>query len=145
MGPIILILAYLGFILALEFFQNDFPGAQHWEAKGLRATWLTVAQLPLLLLLAGKNNLIGYLVGASYERLQIFHWYVGRTMLLTATLHGAYQAYGWNKYGLLQIEISTDSCIPTGERVFRGMLSSCKSLTLYRLRDLDASFLVSVQ
>lgn len=114
-GIIILVLTYLSFVLGLEFLNVDYDGAQYWEARGLRAGWLTVAQFPLLILLAGKNNLLGYLVGVSYERLQVLHRWVSRVFLLSATLHGAYQAYGWKEYGLLQIEISTDSCIPTGE------------------------------
>ena len=114
-GSIILVLTYLGFILGLEFYDFNYPGAQYWEALGLRASWLTVAQFPLLILLAGKNNLIGLIIGISYERLQILHRWVARVMLLTASLHGAYQTYGWSQYGVLQIEISTDSCIPTGK------------------------------
>ena len=114
-GVIALILVYLAYVLGLQFYNVDYTGAQYWQARGLRATWLTMAQLPLLLLLAGKNNLVGYAVGVSYERLQVLHRWVARVMLLTATLHGAYQAYGWSEYGLLQIEISTDTCIPTGK------------------------------
>ncbi|KAF3388807.1 Ferric/cupric reductase transmembrane component 7 [Penicillium rolfsii] len=113
-GSILVILVYLGYIMGLQFFDWDYPGAQYWEAQGLRAGWLTIAQFPLLLLLAGKRNLIGYAVGVSYERLQILHRWVARIMLLTATIHGGVQAYGWKKYDVMQIEISTDSCIPTG-------------------------------
>ncbi|KAJ5573960.1 uncharacterized protein N7459_008387 [Penicillium hispanicum] len=113
-GSLILILGYFGYIMGLQFFNVNYPGAQHWQAQGLRAGWLTIAQFPLILLLAGKRNLIGYAVGASYERLQILHRWVARVMLLTATIHGGVQAYGWQKYGVMKIEIDTDSCIPTG-------------------------------
>ncbi|KAJ5684889.1 uncharacterized protein N7477_001234 [Penicillium maclennaniae] len=113
-GSIMLILIYFGYIMGLQFFDWDYPGAQYWQAQGLRAGWLTIAQFPLLLLLAGKRNLIGYAVGVSYERLQILHRWVARVMLLTATIHGGVQAYGWNKYGVMNLEIDTDSCIPTG-------------------------------
>jgi hypothetical protein len=54
-GTIILLLGYLGFILGLEFYNDWVDGAQHWEAFGLRAALLTVAQLPLLILLGGKT------------------------------------------------------------------------------------------
>ncbi|KAI9845268.1 MAG: hypothetical protein M1838_001815 [Thelocarpon superellum] len=113
-GIILLLLTYLGYILGLEFYNVDIAGAQYWQARGLRAAWISVAQLPLLILLAGKNNLIGYAVGLSYERLQVFHRWIARIMLLTATFHGGFQSYGWNQYGVLQIEINTDTCIPTG-------------------------------
>jgi hypothetical protein len=113
-GSILLILIYFGYIMGLQFYNWDYPGAQYWQAQGIRAGWLTIAQFPLLLLLAGKRNLIGYAVGISYERLQILHRWVARVMLLTATIHGGVQAYGWNKYGVMRLEIDTDSCIPTG-------------------------------
>ncbi|KAJ5131625.1 hypothetical protein N7448_005783 [Penicillium atrosanguineum] len=112
-GSILLILMYFGYIMGLQFFDWDYPGAQYWQAQGIRAGWLTIAQFPLLLLLAGKQNLIGYAVGVSYERLQILHRWVARVMLLTATIHGGVQAYGWNKYGVMKLEIDTDSCFST--------------------------------
>jgi hypothetical protein len=127
-GTIILLLGYLGFILGLEFYNDWVDGAQHWEAFGLRAALLTVAQLPLLILLGGKNNLIGFLVGVSYERLQILHRWVARTLFLTATLHMANQLYGWGVYGLVSLERDTDTCWPTGTSTrlttYRSLLCS---------------------
>jgi ferric-chelate reductase len=113
-GTIILLLGYLGFILALEYINNSVPGAQHYAALGIRPGWLAIAQMPLLILLAGKNNLIGLVTGVSYERLNILHHWVARGILLMATLHIGYQTYGWNLYGLRQLEWSTDICITTG-------------------------------
>jgi len=114
-GIIIMLLTYLGFILALEFINVHVDGDQGYEALGLRATWLSMAQMPLLILLAGKNNLIGYMTGLSYERLNVMHRWVARCLLLTATFHFAYQSYGWNRLGLMQLEWASDSCTPTGE------------------------------
>jgi ferric-chelate reductase len=113
-GTIILLLGYLGFILALEYINNSVPGAQHYAALGIRPGWLAIAQMPLLILLAGKNNLIGLVTGVSYERLNILHHWVARGILLMATLHIGYQTYGWNLYGLRQLEWSTDISITTG-------------------------------
>lgn len=115
LGAIIMLLAYLGFILALEFINVHVDGDQGYESLGLRATWLSMAQMPLLILLAGKNNLIGYMTGLSYERLNVLHRWVARCLLLTATLHFGYQSYGWNRLGLMQLEWATDSCTPTGK------------------------------
>jgi ferric-chelate reductase len=113
-GTIILLVVYLAFVLGLTFFSNNIPGAQHYEAIGLRATLLSMAQLPLIILLAGKNNLIGYVTGVSYERLNILHRWVARTLFLTATIHGFAQVYGWSRYGLVTIESETDACWPRG-------------------------------
>ena len=113
-GTIILLLGYLGFILALEYINDSVPGAQHYAALGIRAGWLAITQIPLLILLAGKNNLIGLATGVSYERLNVWHRWVARGVLLMATLHVGYQDYGWNLYGLRQLEWSTDICTSTG-------------------------------
>lgn len=121
-GTILLLFAYLGFVLALEFINNDVPGAQYWTALGVRAAWLAVAQVPLLILLVGKNNLIGLVTGASYERLNVLHRWVSRVLLLLATLHFGYQSFGWNKYGIMQLEWQTDSCPPTGIAAYAVLL-----------------------
>ena len=121
-GTILLLLAYLGFILALEFINNDVSGAQYWTGLGVRAAWLAVAQVPLLILLAGKNNLIGCVTGISYERLNVLHRWVSRVLLLLATPHFGYQSYGWNKYGIMQLEWNTDDCPPTGIAAYAILL-----------------------
>ena len=120
LGTIIMLVFYLAFVLGLEFYNNNVEGAQHYEAISLRATLLSMAQLPLVVLLAGKNNLIGYATGVSYERLNVLHRWVARTVFLTSTIHGFAQIYGWSRYGLVTIESQTDACWPRGMNpVFR--------------------------
>ena len=121
-GTIVLILAYLGFILALEFINNNVLGAQYYTALGIRAGWLAIAQTPLLILLAGKNNLIGLITGVSYERLNILHRWVARGFLLLATIHFAVQNIGWSKFGLRTMEWNTDTCPPTGIAAYALLL-----------------------
>jgi hypothetical protein len=70
---IILLLLYIAFVLALEFVKQDIPGEQHNEAIGVRAGWLTITQLPLLILPSGKVNFIGLITGVSYGRLNVIH------------------------------------------------------------------------
>jgi hypothetical protein len=121
-GIILMLLVYLAFIMGLEFNDNDIAGAQHYTSLGVRASWLAVAQIPLLLLLSGKANLIGALVGVSYERLNVYHRWVSRMILLLITLHFGYQSYGWNQYGLIQLEWNTDTCPPTGIAAYALLL-----------------------
>jgi len=115
LGIFLLLLIYLAFVLALEFVEQEIPGEQHNQAIGVRAGWLTITQLPLLILLSGKVNFIELVTGVSYERLNIVHRWVARTMFLTATLHMGYQQVLWNQLGLLQLEWNTDTCPPTGK------------------------------
>jgi ferric-chelate reductase len=121
-GIILLLLAYLAFLMVLEFHDNNIAGAQHYTSLGVRASWLAVSQIPLLLLLSGKANLIGALVGVSYERLNVLHRWVARGMLLLVSLHFGYQSYGWNQYGLMQLEWETDTCPPTGIAAYALLL-----------------------
>ncbi|SMY23516.1 unnamed protein product [Zymoseptoria tritici ST99CH_1A5] len=122
LGTILLLLSYGAFVLALEFVDNNTPGARHWQALGVRAGWLAVAQMPLLVLLINKNNVIGMLTGASYERLNVLHRWSSRIMLLMAILHFGYQSYGWQKFGLTQLEWTTDDCPTTGIAAFAILL-----------------------
>jgi ferric-chelate reductase len=114
LGSVIMIVLYVAYILGLNFYQVWVQGAQHYEMIGLRAGWLALAQFPLVILLAGKNNLIGIVTGVSYERLQLLHRWVGRGMLVLVIFHWAFQSYEWSLYGLVSLESRTDQCIPTG-------------------------------
>jgi ferric-chelate reductase len=113
-GTILLVVGYLAWVILLEFMNNDIQGAQHYTSLGVRAAWLAVAQVPLLILLAGKNNLIGLVTGVSYERLNVLHRWVARVLLFLATLHVIFVHLAWNAYGLKDLEYSTDLCITTG-------------------------------
>ena len=129
-GIIVTLLAYLSFVLALEFINNDVEGDQYYQALGLRAAWLTVAQIPLIVLLAGKNNIIGFLIGVSYDRLNVLHRWASRCLFLTATMHFGYQSFGWSRLGLMTLEWNTDTCPPAGEPTF--FTHSFERLTVHR-------------
>ncbi|KAK3112317.1 ferric-chelate reductase Frp1 [Teratosphaeriaceae sp. CCFEE 6253] len=113
-GTMALLFAYLAFVLALEFINDGVPGAQFWEARGIRAGWLAVAQLPLLVLLAGRHNLVTLAAGVSYERLNVLHRWSARVMLLLALMHFGFQSRAWSAYGVMGLEWATDECAPTG-------------------------------
>lgn len=121
-GTVMLVLAHFAFVLALEFVNNNVEGAQFWQARGVRAGWLAVAQVPLLVLLVGRNNLISMFTGVSYERLNVLHRWTARIMLFLTILHFGYQNYGWTQYGLRSLEWSTDTCPPTGIAAFALLL-----------------------
>lgn len=141
LGTILLLGGYLAFCLALEFINNDVPGAQYNEGLGIRAGWLAVAQVPLLVLLVGKNNLIGLATGVSYERLNVLHRWVARMLLLLATIHFGAQAYAWREYNVFELEWTTDSCVPTGLATWVILLWMNLS-TLAPIRNLSYEFFV---
>ena len=140
-GTVILVVGYLSWVILLEFVNNNVEGAQHFTSLAIRAAWLAVAQIPLLILLAGKNNLIGLVSGVSYERLNIIHRWSARILLFLVILHVVFLHLAWNAYGLMQVEYSTDSCIPTGYATFAILLWMNLS-TIAPIRNFSYEFFV---
>ncbi|OIW32866.1 hypothetical protein CONLIGDRAFT_154650 [Coniochaeta ligniaria NRRL 30616] len=87
-GRIIFLLCYWAIIIYMMADKAVVYDFNFWERIGFRNAWVTVMQVPLLYLLASKTSILGFLAGTSYERLNWFHRWVGRTMFVTATVHG---------------------------------------------------------
>jgi NAD(P)H-flavin reductase len=80
--------------------------AYYFERIGFRGAWVTVMQVPLVTLLAGKTNIVGFLVGTSYERLNWAHRWVSRTMLVTAAVHSGFFVREWVRADFFYTELS---------------------------------------
>ena len=63
LGRVLLVLAELVLVLVLCFYKLDPSDQWQWEDVGYRTGFIAAAQLPLAILLAGKNNIIGWLTG----------------------------------------------------------------------------------
>ncbi|KAM0140302.1 hypothetical protein ACHAP3_002600 [Botrytis cinerea] len=122
LGTVMLLVLHLVWVIILEFANNNVPGAQHFTSLGVRASWLAVAQVPLLILLAGKNSPLGLVSGISYERLNVVHRWTSRILLFLVTLHVIFLHLAWNASDLGPLEYSTDSCIPTGWGAYAMLL-----------------------
>ncbi|KAF4629129.1 hypothetical protein G7Y89_g9018 [Cudoniella acicularis] len=113
-GPSIIMVAYLVLIVVCCFYRlypNDFL---QWEDIGYRSGFIAVCQMPLIVLLAGKQNIIGFLTGVGYERLNWLHRWVARALLFTVLIHFGYWMTEWAKYDYILIKIKTDSLTQYG-------------------------------
>ncbi|KAI9804974.1 MAG: hypothetical protein M1833_006277 [Piccolia ochrophora] len=108
LGRVILILSYIIVLLAFCFYKLNPSNQRNYEDIGYRTGFVTICQLPLLFLLAGKNNIIGVLVGSSYERLNWLHRWAARCLLLTATIHMGYWFGNWGRYDYITTKIQND-------------------------------------
>jgi ferredoxin-NADP reductase len=69
--------------------------AYKWEKVGFRAAWVSVTQIPFIVLLSCKFNPISILTGISYERLNWLHRWAARTVFLTLIVHWSFFYQEW--------------------------------------------------
>lgn len=114
LGRMSMIAAELVLVLVLCFYKLD-PGDQwQWEDIGYRTGFVAAAQLPLIVLLSGKRNIIGWLTGTSYERLNWLHRWVSRILFLTVTIHMGFWFANWNRYDYIKVKLTTDPITQRG-------------------------------
>ena len=114
LGKTILNLGNLLVVLALCFYGLDTKDHWQWEDIAYRTGYIAATQLPLLVLLAGKRNIIGFLVGSSYERLNWLHRWTARTLFLTATIHMGFWFRSWARYNYITRKLRTDGIAQRG-------------------------------
>jgi NAD(P)H-flavin reductase len=93
---------------------SNFSDPYYFERIGFRAAWVTVMQVPLVVLLAGKTNIVGFLIGSSYERLNWAHRWVARTMLITVTVHSSFFVREWVRADFFYTELQLMTLVKYG-------------------------------
>lgn len=79
--------------------------AYYYERVAFRAAWVSITQVPLIYLLAGKVNVLGMLFGSSYIDLNWIHRWVSRTLFVTVTIHGGFFIKEWVRADFFQLEL----------------------------------------
>lgn len=95
-------------LLVLCFYKFDLSDQWSFENIGYRTGFVTLCQLPLIFLLAGKRNIIAVLIGSSYERINWLHRWISRCFLLTTTIHMGYWFADWAPYDYIGVKVRTD-------------------------------------
>ncbi|KXX81835.1 Ferric reductase transmembrane component 3 [Madurella mycetomatis] len=114
LGRVILLLAYWVIVVYMMTAGAIFEDVFFWERIGFRNAWVTITQVPLLYLLASKCSIVGFIVGTSHERLNWLHRWVGRTMLVTASVHGWHFYTDWARAGFVDYQIGMMPMIKYG-------------------------------
>ncbi|VVT54093.1 uncharacterized protein SAPINGB_P003903 [Magnusiomyces paraingens] len=87
----------------------------------------SLTQIPVLFLFGGRNNLLQYLTGFSFDTFNVFHRWIARVMILFAFLHSV--AYTWLERKYLAEEFAetywrwgvvatVTGCIMLGQSIF---------------------------
>ncbi|KAG5636484.1 hypothetical protein H0H81_007849 [Sphagnurus paluster] len=65
----------------------------------VRTGWVAIAQLPFVFALGTKNNILGMLLGFTYEKLNYLHRFIGRLVIICANIHSLGYFYKWSIAG----------------------------------------------
>jgi predicted ferric reductase len=114
LGRTSLVLANAVVVLVLCFYKLNTLDPWSWEDIGYRTGFVSIAQLPLIVLLAGKDNIIGFSTGVGYERLNWLHRWTARTLWLSATLHLGFWFRNWARYDYIKVKLTTDPITQRG-------------------------------
>ncbi|KAL8839643.1 MAG: hypothetical protein Q9170_001649 [Blastenia crenularia] len=114
LGRVSMVGAELLLVLVLCFYKLNPQDQWQWEDVGIRTGFIASAQLPLIVLLSGKRNIIGWLTGTSYERLNWLHRWVSRILFLTVTIHMGFWFVDWARYDYIKVKLTTDRITQRG-------------------------------
>ena len=133
LGQSLAILTYWIIITLFSTAGSIIHDAYYWERVGFRAAWLSVTQVPLIYLLAGKVNVLGIVLGSSYMDLNWFHRWVSRTLLITASIHGGFFITEWVRADFFQAELAMMPMVKWGMAAW-GILAWTTISSLFPLR-----------
>ncbi|KAI9733391.1 MAG: hypothetical protein M1834_003475 [Cirrosporium novae-zelandiae] len=114
LGRVSLILSNLVIVLVFCFWKLNTKDQWQWEDVGYQTGHIALVQLPLIFLLSGKRNIIGFLVGSSYERLNYLHRWLSRILFLTVTIHMGFWFRDWDRYDYIKVKLTTDAITKRG-------------------------------
>lgn len=114
LGKLTVVLCWMTTVLVFCFYKYDTFDQWSWEDIAYRCGCVGLSQFPLVFLLAGKQNIIGFLTGTSYERLNWLHRWVARILWMTVTIHMGFWFRSWARYDYILTKIKTDRLTQTG-------------------------------
>ncbi|KAI9057357.1 incomplete iron reductase [Trametes sanguinea] len=61
----------------------------------IRSGYVAISQIPIVVALGTKNNVVGMMIGFGYERLNYLHRFAGRLLVLAVNVHAIGYFYSW--------------------------------------------------
>ncbi|KAI0794915.1 hypothetical protein C8Q75DRAFT_748025 [Abortiporus biennis] len=93
-GRATLMFCYFGLLLFAASYRDSV------FTNPVRQAYVAISQLPVVYVLATKNNAVGILVGTGYEKLNYLHRLAGRLVVLAANVHAIGFIYKWTLQGI---------------------------------------------
>ncbi|WVQ85105.1 hypothetical protein IAT38_007270 [Cryptococcus sp. DSM 104549] len=102
MAQIYLVVIYLIAMAFCLIWRSDLRPAQKGSGYGSdfkRSAVVAVANIPIVIALGVRGNLVGLCVGKGYDKLKVLHKVVGRVLFASASVHALGFTYTWAKAG----------------------------------------------
>lgn len=112
-GQSIAFTVYSIFIVFGCFYRNFVP-----TFMPRRAGAIAVGQFPLIFALGAKNNIVGFLLGVGYEKLNVWHRWVGKMIFFAGLAHVVGWLVRWTVSGKL---VMGTAAHPEGWAMFGGL------------------------
>ncbi|KAK9385516.1 FAD-binding domain-containing protein [Lipomyces mesembrius] len=109
-GRMLVVIFYWCLLIGFFFYRNSIKDSTDWLNVAYRAAWLSIAQLPLIVLLSVKRlSIISFITGSSSSvTLNFFHRWIARALLLTTTLHMFYMMRYYASFQSLVMRLNID-------------------------------------
>ncbi|KAH7925260.1 hypothetical protein BV22DRAFT_1011594 [Leucogyrophana mollusca] len=100
MAEVFVTIGYIALLLIWTFINTtDLEGHKldliYWSQ---RAGTLCASQFPIIAALGTKNNIVSFVTGVSYERLNYVHRVMARTCMILLWVHGGSEVYAFSKF-----------------------------------------------
>ncbi len=141
LGPSLVIVIYWIVITLFLTTGSIVHDAYYWERVGFRAAWVSVTQVPLIYLFAGKANFGTFFLGSSYMDLNWLHRWVSRTLFVTVTIHGSFFLREWIRADFVRLELEMMPMVKYGFGLW-AVLAWTSISSLIPLRRLCYEFFV---
>ncbi|KAI0328757.1 iron reductase [Cubamyces sp. BRFM 1775] len=92
----------------------------------VRTGFVAVSQIPIVVALGTKHNVVGMMIGFGYERLNYLHRFAGRLLVLAANIHAIGYFYSWSIAG----NFSTHIAKPSTQWAFVALIATDMLLLL---------------
>ncbi|KAF8628831.1 hypothetical protein AX17_005892 [Amanita inopinata Kibby_2008] len=100
---VLIMLTYFAILLYPFIYRSNFL------IDEMPAAWIAISQLPFVFVFASKNNVLGWLLGVGYQRLNYLHRYIGRLVILAANIHSIGYFYQWSLTNTVSLNFAQPS------------------------------------
>ncbi|KAF3904201.1 hypothetical protein ABW21_db0200540 [Orbilia brochopaga] len=105
LGRSLVLLLYMIMVALMLSINVYVTGYWYYEKIAYRAAWVTVTQIPFVLLIGGRISLFTLLTNIASERINWLHRWVGRIILVSVIVHMSLFLLEWDLTDFLQTEL----------------------------------------